>query len=69
MCTQCVGQTWYLSVDMQLSWAAPLLLLPLVRWPRVALGLTAAFTLASACATFAVTFIHELSWTFSMLNK
>ncbi|KAF4523233.1 hypothetical protein B566_EDAN011459 [Ephemera danica] len=59
----CGGQTWYLSVDMQLSWLAPLLLLPLLRWPKPTLGVIAFLTLASASATFAVTYIFELTWT------
>ncbi|XP_023719212.1 nose resistant to fluoxetine protein 6 [Cryptotermes secundus] len=30
----CVGHSWYLSVDMQLFWISPLILLPLIKWPR-----------------------------------
>ena len=29
LCFQCIGQTWYLAVDMQLFWASPLMIWPL----------------------------------------
>ena len=35
---QCLGQTWYLSTDMQLYWLSPLIMLPI--WYNWKLGLT-----------------------------
>ncbi|XP_044737962.1 nose resistant to fluoxetine protein 6-like [Chrysoperla carnea] len=31
----CVGQTWYLSVDMQLYILSPLILIPIGKWPKI----------------------------------
>ncbi|XP_044727164.1 uncharacterized protein LOC123290876 [Chrysoperla carnea] len=33
---RCVGQSWYLQIDMQLYILSPLLLLPIIKWPRQA---------------------------------
>ncbi|XP_031358806.1 nose resistant to fluoxetine protein 6-like isoform X1 [Photinus pyralis] len=43
----CVGPTWYLSVDFQLYILSPILLLPLKRWPKETLVVTAGLALFS----------------------
>ena len=37
-CFQCLGQTWYLSCDMQFYWLSPIIILPL--WANWKYGLT-----------------------------
>ncbi|XP_059484131.1 uncharacterized protein LOC132201727 [Neocloeon triangulifer] len=59
----CVGQAWYLNVDMQLSFLAPLILLPLFKWPKQTLWAMGVLILASMSATFAVTYTEHLTWT------
>ncbi|XP_059481821.1 nose resistant to fluoxetine protein 6-like [Neocloeon triangulifer] len=59
----CLGQAWYLCVDMQLALLAPLIIYPLMKWPKF--GLTAIFllTLGSVGAVFGVTYVEKLPWT------
>jgi peptidoglycan/LPS O-acetylase OafA/YrhL len=61
-CQKCLGQTWYLNVDMQLALLAPLVLIPLMKWPRYALGAIGLLTLASMAACFGVTYVENLPW-------
>jgi len=53
---KCLGVAWYLNVDMQFSLLAPLVLIPLMKWPRYALGAIGLLTLASMAACFGVTY-------------
>lgn len=60
--------TWYLSVDMQLSWVAPLILLPLAKWPKktvIGIGL---LLLVSTGLNLGVIYAHELFWTWPILD-
>jgi hypothetical protein len=50
---------------MQLALLAPLVLIPLMKWPRYALGAIGLLTLASMAACFGVTFVESLPWTLS----
>ena len=58
----CMGQTWYLAVEMQCFIITPLLIWPLWRFPKVGLGLVSAGFLA--CKTFACIFETLLNLTF-----
>jgi peptidoglycan/LPS O-acetylase OafA/YrhL len=59
---QCLGQSWYLSADMQLFILSPVLLFPLWKWPRkwnsLLLGI---LTIAGIVAPFTISYIKELS--------
>jgi peptidoglycan/LPS O-acetylase OafA/YrhL len=58
---QCLNQTWYLAVDMQLFWLSPLLLYPLARWPRLGKGLLALVILLSVVIPFTITLAERLA--------
>ena len=45
-CSQCIGITWYLAVDMQLFWLSPILLIMLKKQPKIGL-----ITILIACVT------------------
>ncbi|PSN45474.1 hypothetical protein C0J52_08664 [Blattella germanica] len=58
----CMGQSWYLSVDMQLFWLSPLILYPLWKWPKKwNVILLSILTLAGIAAPFVSTYIGEFS--------
>ncbi|XP_057365447.1 nose resistant to fluoxetine protein 6-like [Daphnia carinata] len=59
MNVQCMGETWYIAVDMQLFIIAPLLIYPLWRWKNTGLILLAIVTLATLAANFAVFAIYS----------
>ncbi|KAI9559818.1 hypothetical protein GHT06_013825 [Daphnia sinensis] len=59
MNVQCMGETWYIAVDMQLFVLAPLLIYPLWRWKKTGLILLAIVTLATLAANFAVYAIYS----------
>ncbi|CAB3368809.1 Hypothetical predicted protein [Cloeon dipterum] len=59
----CGGQTWYLTVDMQLALLAPIIIFPLIKWPKPTMYVISFLTLASVAAAFATTYINELFWT------
>ncbi|KAK7865133.1 hypothetical protein R5R35_002196 [Gryllus longicercus] len=58
--SQCVGQSWYLMVDMQLFWLSPLLLLGGARWPRAAPWAMGALCAAGVVGCFAVSLDNHL---------
>jgi peptidoglycan/LPS O-acetylase OafA/YrhL len=60
----CMTQTWYLSVDMQLSWMAPLLIIPLYYVARAGRQLSSLVLLASCFIPFTVAYMNELHWTY-----
>jgi len=62
-----VGQAWYLMVDMQLALLAPILIFPLLKWPKIGLGLTALLTLGSMGMAFGYTLAYKLPWTITYL--
>ncbi|XP_065331425.1 nose resistant to fluoxetine protein 6-like [Cloeon dipterum] len=59
----CMGHTWYLCVDMQLALLAPLIIYPLIKWPKYGLVAIFVLTLGSIAAVFAVTYTEDLPWT------
>ncbi|XP_065345174.1 nose resistant to fluoxetine protein 6-like [Cloeon dipterum] len=62
----CLGQAWYLSVDMQLALLAPIVIIPLLKWPNYGLGLIAILSCACFGAMFGVTYVERFPWTFIM---
>ncbi|XP_065346672.1 nose resistant to fluoxetine protein 6-like [Cloeon dipterum] len=63
--TTCVGQAWYLMVDMQLAVLAPIVIYPLLIWPKIGLGLIGVLTLGSMAVSFGLTYVYSLPWTLS----
>lgn len=57
---QCIPVTWYLSVDMQLYFIAPILLLALKNWPRATVGWSALLLILSVIIPFVYTWEYEL---------
>uniref|UniRef100_A0A0A9W997 Nose resistant to fluoxetine protein 6 n=2 Tax=Lygus hesperus TaxID=30085 RepID=A0A0A9W997_LYGHE len=56
----CMLQSWYLSADMQMFWAAPLLMYPLWRWPIVGYVETFLLLGASVAAPLLVSLHFEI---------
>jgi len=54
-------------LDMQLALLAPIVILPLLKWPKFGLGLTALLTLGSMGMAFGYTLAYRLPWTVSFL--
>ncbi|RZC36860.1 nose resistant to fluoxetine protein 6-like [Asbolus verrucosus] len=52
----CLPQTWYLSVDMQLFILSPIILLPLARWPFIGLGILGFLTVAGVIVPFGISY-------------
>ncbi|XP_065353206.1 nose resistant to fluoxetine protein 6-like [Cloeon dipterum] len=65
--TTCMGQAWYLMVDMQLAVVAPIVIYPLLKWPKIGLGLVGALTLGSMAVSFGLTFAYNLEWALSLI--
>ncbi|KAK3925615.1 Nose resistant to fluoxetine protein 6 [Frankliniella fusca] len=55
---QCMMQSWYLMVDMQLHWLSPLILIPLWKWRRIGLGWIGIVLIVSCAIPFAITFAN-----------
>jgi len=51
---------------MQFALLAPLVLIPLMKWPRYGLGALCLLTLASMAACFGVTYVENLPWTIGL---
>ncbi|KAF4530378.1 hypothetical protein B566_EDAN018500 [Ephemera danica] len=60
----CMTQTWYLSVDMQLSWLAPLLVIPLFHVPRAGRQLSSIVLVVSCLIPFGVAYFNDLFWSY-----
>ncbi|GLV35556.1 uncharacterized protein CBL_01294 [Carabus blaptoides fortunei] len=56
----CITQTWYLSVDMQLFIVSPILLIPLGKWPKITLQLSALLVVLSVVSPFLLTWYYEI---------
>ncbi|XP_019875492.2 nose resistant to fluoxetine protein 6-like, partial [Aethina tumida] len=52
----CVGQSWYLMVDMQLFILTPLVLLPFVKWPRRTLYALGCLVIVGCIVPFIITY-------------
>ncbi|CAB3360261.1 Hypothetical predicted protein [Cloeon dipterum] len=59
----CLLHSWYLCVDMQLALLAPLIIYPLMKWPKYGLVAIFLLTFGSIAAVFAVTYTENLPWT------
>lgn len=57
---QCMLQSWYLAVDMQLFWLSPLVLYSLWRWPRVGLIKLAVLVVISIIIPFYVAWVYKI---------
>ncbi|KFM57567.1 Nose resistant to fluoxetine protein 6, partial [Stegodyphus mimosarum] len=55
----CLPQSWYIACDMQLYIAALIVLLPILRWPRVGLGIAWMGVVASIIGTAVMTYVYE----------
>ncbi|GIY67619.1 nose resistant to fluoxetine protein 6 [Caerostris darwini] len=55
----CLPQSWYVSCDMQLYIAALIVLLSLLRWPRVGLSIAFIGVLASVIGTGVMTYVND----------
>lgn len=53
-------QSWYLAVDTQFFFLAPIIIYPLWRWPVFGEISLFVVTVVSIIIPFAVTFIHQL---------
>ncbi|XP_066999846.2 nose resistant to fluoxetine protein 6 [Anabrus simplex] len=58
---QCVGQSWYLAVDMQLYWVSPLILVPLWKRPRIALLMMGALMVGGAVTNYLISYENNFS--------
>lgn len=54
---------------MQLAWLSPLVLVPLRKWPRHALYLTALLTIVSCFIPFTITYILQYPWSYDLVGK
>ncbi|XP_059481691.1 O-acyltransferase like protein-like [Neocloeon triangulifer] len=66
--SQCVEQTWYTSVDMQLAWLSPLLLLPMHFSPRAGKQLAFIVILISCAIPAVLTYLNNYPWSVNMVN-
>ncbi|XP_075234642.1 nose resistant to fluoxetine protein 6-like isoform X1 [Lycorma delicatula] len=60
----CIITSWYLSADMQMYVLSPILLYPLMRWPRFIFVEVGLMFLATVIYVFCVAYIYELRPTF-----
>ncbi|KAL0272822.1 UNVERIFIED_CONTAM: hypothetical protein PYX00_005651 [Menopon gallinae] len=56
----CLGQSWYLSSDMQMFWLAPILLYPLLLWRKIGIVAYCVGLAAALITNFAVSFEYGL---------
>jgi len=68
MFIQCIGQAWYLMVDMQLALLSPIVIFAFLKWPKIGLAVTFILTTGSTAAAFAYTYIHKFPWTIFFLE-
>lgn len=61
---QCIGPTWYLSVDMQLFILSPLIIYPLWRWRYKFIWTIPVLILLSMACTFATMWINHFQASF-----
>ncbi|XP_055932260.1 nose resistant to fluoxetine protein 6-like [Argiope bruennichi] len=57
----CLGHSWYIASDLQLYIAALLILLPLLRWPKVGILLSVLAIIASVIFTGVQTYVKDLA--------
>ncbi|KAJ8911825.1 hypothetical protein NQ315_012555, partial [Exocentrus adspersus] len=56
----CIGHTWYLSVDMQLFFISPLILIPLWKYSKVGLGIIVTGIIAFIIVPFSIAYVTEI---------
>ncbi|XP_044737874.1 nose resistant to fluoxetine protein 6-like [Chrysoperla carnea] len=56
----CVGQSWYLSVDMQLYILSPLILIPIGKWPKITSYLLGCLAILSIISPTVVAWHYEI---------
>ncbi|XP_066999855.2 nose resistant to fluoxetine protein 6 [Anabrus simplex] len=64
--TQCLGQSWFLAVDMQLHWLSPLVLIPLWKFPKYGWILMAGLMVGGLVTNFVVSYEHDYSGSYFM---
>ncbi|PSN39089.1 hypothetical protein C0J52_07349 [Blattella germanica] len=65
----CLGHTWYLAIDMQLFILSPIILYPLLKWPRkFSLSLLGALIVGGLITAFVVCFEEEFTASFLSTN-
>ncbi|RZC31744.1 nose resistant to fluoxetine protein 6-like, partial [Asbolus verrucosus] len=57
----CLGQTWYLSIDMQLYIISPLVFLALWKWPKICLPILGLCTLGFMATAFYIAWVNDLT--------
>ena len=57
---QCMGWAWYLAVDMQLYIIAPLLIIPLVKSPKLGVAINIFAILATSLVTFGIAYYYNV---------
>ncbi|XP_066998616.2 nose resistant to fluoxetine protein 6 [Anabrus simplex] len=62
--TQCLGQSWFLAVDMQLHWLSPLVLIPLWKFPKYGWILMAGLMVGGLVTNFVISHEHDFSGSF-----
>lgn len=58
----CLGYTWYLAVDMQLFLISPLILIPLIKKPKIGLSLLGFLIIASMIIPAFIAVRNKFSW-------
>jgi peptidoglycan/LPS O-acetylase OafA/YrhL len=61
---QCVGQAWYLAVDTQMYFLSPVVLFPLLRWPKQTIGAIGVFVVLNCAYVFEISLKKQLGATF-----
>ncbi|EEB12969.1 conserved hypothetical protein [Pediculus humanus corporis] len=62
----CLGQSWYLSADMQMFWISPFILYPLLIWPSFAPFFLILIILASSITNFTIAYVNKLQPSLSL---
>ncbi|KAJ8909465.1 hypothetical protein NQ315_011234 [Exocentrus adspersus] len=55
--SMCLGHSWYLSVDMQLYFISPLILIPLYKYSKVGIGIILSGIIASVITPFCIAYV------------
>ena len=56
---QCLDQTWYMSVEMQIFLVTPLIIYPMWKYKKLGLAAACVFALASAVAATIETAVYK----------
>ncbi|XP_064214043.1 nose resistant to fluoxetine protein 6-like [Tribolium castaneum] len=55
----CLPQAWYLQVDMQLFVLSPIILIPLLRWPKIGLSALGFLIIAGCVSPFVIGYVKH----------